>query len=419
MRILLVTDWTPGRGGSEAYILWLREGLRAAGDQVRLLTTGTGSAGDGLADYVARASERPAAQAFLQIVNPFALTRVREALREFRPEVVYVSLFAYHLSPAVLHALGEVPAVVGILDYKVICPVARKLLPDGNLCTVRAGWVCRREGCVSLPHWLRDRPRYALLRSGLRRVDRLLACSRWVQRELARDGIESDAVDLPVPSPSADYRRSPAREPVFLFVGRLEVEKGLPGLLRAFASVRSEVPPARLRIVGQGSQAELVRRLASDLGLRESVTMTGWQDPNGVERELAGAWALVAPSLWAEPLGLVALEAIVRGVPVVASQTGGFGETVEPGASGLLFPNGDEEALADRMLEVADRRAFADHRVPPAVVERVADRHALPRHAERMRGIFAEVAGSSGAAVSGRTRVATKGNDRSGTEGRP
>lgn len=395
MRVLLVTDWISGRGGSEAYMLWLRQGLQAAGDDVRLLTSATGSAGDGRADYVAWASEHPAAQAFLQIVNPFAVTRVRRALREFRPEVVYVSLFAYHLSPAVLHALGDLPVVLGISDYKVICPVARKLLPDGSLCAVRAGWVCRREGCVSLPHWLRDRPRYALLRAGLRRADRLLACSRWVQRELARDGIASDAVDLPVPAPSPGYRRAPSEEPLFLFVGRLEVEKGVPDLLHAFARVRSELPSAGLRIVGRGSQSPLLERLAASLRLGGSVTMTGWQDPDGVERELARAWALVAPSVWAEPLGLVALEAIVRGVPVVASGTGGFGETVEPGVSGLLFPNSDREALADRMLEVGSGRTFPDHRVSPENVSRVTERHDLDRHTRRMRRIFGEVARAS------------------------
>jgi glycosyltransferase involved in cell wall biosynthesis len=125
------------------------------------------------------------------------------------------------------------------------------------------------------------------------------------------------------------------------------------------------------------------------------VSWTGWQNPAGVERELADAWVLVAPSLWAEPLGLVALEAIVRGVPVVASEKGGFGETVEPGISGLLFPNGDNEALAHRMLDIAAGRAFRDHVVPDHVARRVAERHSLEGHVERMREIFREVAGTS------------------------
>jgi glycosyltransferase involved in cell wall biosynthesis len=397
VRVLLIADWQPGRGGSEAYIAWLRDGLARAGDEVRLLTSSAGTAGDGTADHVAYGTLRPSAQVVLQVVNPFAIARVRSVLGEFRPDVAFVSLFLYHLSPAILHALRGVPVVLGVVDYKVICPVARKLLPDGSLCDLRAGWVCYRKGCVGMAHWIRDRPRYALIRNGLKRVDRILACSRWVQQELARDGIASDWVTLPVPVPSPEFRRRPDLEPLFLYVGRLSIEKGVPGLLRAFARVRAEVPAARLRVVGDGPEKALVERLTLDLGLADAVDRVGWLDPPAVEQELERAWASVAPSLWAEPLGLVALEAIVRGVPVIASEKGGFGETVEPGISGLLFPNGDEDALAARMLEVARRSAFPDQRIPERAVRRAAERHAMERHIERMRGIFAAVGNGGGA----------------------
>jgi len=80
MRVLLVTDWVRARGGVEAYTTWLHAGLIAAGDEVRLLTSATGSTGDGLADFRAWGTERRAGQAFLQVVNPFAVAQVRRAL---------------------------------------------------------------------------------------------------------------------------------------------------------------------------------------------------------------------------------------------------------------------------------------------------------------------------------------------------
>ena len=396
MRVLLVTDWYPSHGGSEGYVAWLRDGLRSAGDEVRLLTSSArrDSAADGeAADYVAFGTEHRPAQAFLQIVNPFAMNKTRSALGDFDPDVVFVSLFEHQLSPAILHVLHGVPTVLGVTDYKCICPIAKKLLPDGSICNVQAGWVCCRGGCVSLPHWIRDRPRYALLRTGLDAVDRVLACSGWVQRELAGAGILSEWVTLPIPPPSPGFRRTPARDPLFVFVGRLEVQKGVSGLLRAFARVRAEVPAARLRVVGDGSQGPTLERMTRALALQDSVCWTGWQAPAGVEQELAAAWALVAPSQWAEPLGFVALEAMVRGVPVVASEKGGFGETVDHGVSGLLVPNGDEEALAGRMLDIASRRAFRNHVLPSDAVQRVAERHSMGSHVERMREIFREVAG--------------------------
>jgi hypothetical protein len=81
MRALLITDWMAGSGGAESYITWVRDGLRAAGDEVRLLTSSAGTAGDGSAEYRAYGTDLLVAQAFLQIINPFAVVEVRRALR--------------------------------------------------------------------------------------------------------------------------------------------------------------------------------------------------------------------------------------------------------------------------------------------------------------------------------------------------
>jgi hypothetical protein len=112
MRILLITDWNRGRGGAEDYIAGLRQGLVQAGDQVRLLTSSVGTAGDGQADYIAYGTERIAAQAFLQVANPFAIATVHRAVREFRPDVAVVNMFAHHLSPAALLPLSGTPSIL-------------------------------------------------------------------------------------------------------------------------------------------------------------------------------------------------------------------------------------------------------------------------------------------------------------------
>jgi len=392
MRVLLVTDWVRVRGGVEAYTAWLHAGLTAAGDEVRLLTSTTGSAGDGRADFRAWGTERPAGQAFLQVVNPFAVAQVRRALREFRPDVALVNTFASQLSPAVLRPLRTVPTVLSLHDYKAVCPTGCKLLPGGERCRVRAGLVCWREGCLGLPHWLRDQARYALIRAGLRSVDRIVVGSRWMQEELARNEVPAEHVPLPVPAPGPSFRRSPAAVPTFLFCGRLQPEKGVSLLLRAFARLHRDMPSARLRIVGRGPDGPAIASLIGELALGGAVRMPGWLEPAALEAQLRDAWALVAPSLWAEPLGFVAIEAIVRDVPVIASELGGFDETIERGTSGLLFPNRDEPALYAHLRAVARREAFPTHSVPAEARRRVADRHDLARHVERVRGIFRELA---------------------------
>ena len=394
MRTLLITDWMSGAGGAESYITWVRDGLRAAGDDVRLLTSSAGTAGNGSAEYRAFGSEGRAAQVLLQIVNPFAVLAVRSALRDFRPDVVLVNMFEHHLSPAILSQLHGVPTVLTLMDYKCICPIGSKLLPNGRVCTQLAGTVCWSNGCTTLPHWLRDRPRYALIRRELGQVDRVLACSRWIQRELGNNGIQADYLPLPVPAPGPSFRRVSASNPLFVYCGRLDVEKGLQLLLRAFARVCAYTPAAQLRVVGRGPERPRLEQLVVALELDDAVTFRGWIEPEKIEHELSDAWALVAPSLWAEPLGLVALEALVRGVPVIASSSGGFGDTIEHGTSGLLFPNGDEPALTERMNAVASGRAFPSHSLPDNIVGAARTSYSMDAHITRLRGVFSTMASS-------------------------
>lgn len=395
MRILMIIDWNRGRGGAEAYAAWLRDGLREAGDEVRLLTSSAGTAGDGAAEYVAYGTEQVAAQTLLQIANPFAAHTVRGAIREFRPDVVWVNMFAHHLSPAALLAIGDVPTVLSVTDYKAICPIGSKLLPDGRLCAWDSGAICWASGCVSLPHWMRDQPRYALIRAAVGRVDRILACSEWLQESLLQGGIQSEVEPLPTPAPPPGFRRTPAEAPTFLYFGRLSPEKGVDLLIRAYSRLSAEFPGARLTVVGDGAERPSLEALAATLGVGGAVEFLGWLSPEEIDPHLSGAWAAVVPSLWAEPHGLVAVEAIVRRTPVLCSASGGLGEIVEDGVSGLKFANNDEDALLRCLRQVAAAEIFPDKSVPAEAAARIRDRYDVAAHITRMRNVFQETARAS------------------------
>jgi glycosyltransferase involved in cell wall biosynthesis len=392
MRVLLVTDWAPTEGGIETYLVRLRAELVRAGDDVRLLASSAGTADRGLADYVARASDNPFLLAGLQLDNPFAASTLRRAVREFRPELVFVNMFERYLSPTVLRPPGHTPVVAMVHYYKPVCPTALKLLPGGEACSEPPGGACLRHGCVSPVEWLRDQPRYAAIWSGLRRADSVLACSRWVARELAGCGIEASPLHPPVPAPGPGYRRERAPEPVLLYVGRLVPEKGSDLLVRAFALAAGAYPRATLRLAGDGPQRAELARLAGELGIGASVELLGRLPFARVEAELARAWALVAPSRWAEPFGLAAVEAVTRGVPVVASAAGGHAETLEAGSTALLVRNGDVAELAAALDSILAGRAFASGALPADAVERARHRHAEAPHTEALRAVFAAVA---------------------------
>jgi len=391
MRVLLITDWNRGRGGAEDYIAGLRQGLIQAGDQVKLLTSSVGTAGDGHADYIAYGTEHLAAQAFLQVANPFAIATVRRAVREFRPDIAVVNMFAHHLSPAALLPLTGTPSILLVSDYKCICPVGFKLLPDGNRCNDQPGIVCLRQGCVSFPHWLRDVPRYALLKRNLGIFSRIIACSKWTRDTLIGHGIEAETLHYPAPLPPAGFQRTPSSSPRIFFAGRLDREKGADLLLRAFARWQDRPASAHLRIAGLGPLQASLESLAIRLGIADRVAFVGWLDQSELEEEYRHASALVVSSLWAETLGLVAVMAVLRGVPVIASEHGGLAEVIEPGVTGLLFPNGDEAALAESLRQLASGTAFPAFRLPEDAVERAANRFNQASHIKALRRIMEEV----------------------------
>jgi len=390
MRILQVTDWNPGRGGSEAYVEWLVKNLPAAGHEVRLLTSNAGTAAEGRADFIAPASRHPAAQVFLQIGNPFAVAATRGAIRKFRPEVIHLHLFAYHLSPAIVWAFGDIPFVTTIHDYKSVCPTGTKLLPDGRICTQRAGAVCR-EACLGTLHWLRDQPRYALIGRALRRAAATLVHSETMAATLRSHGSHPVLLPIPVPVTANCFQRQTGLHPQFVCAARLEREKGVELLIRSFARLRSTHHDARLRIVGDGQLRPALAALARQLAPAEAIEFCGWRNGSEIDQWLADAWALVAPSLWAEPFGLVAPEAILRGVPVVCSRTGGLAESVTPGLSGLLFENGDGDDLLAQLDAVASGRAFPDHRCDPMAVRALRERHDPTLHLTGLSDVYGSV----------------------------
>jgi len=183
----------------------------------------------------------------------------------------------------------------------------------------------------------------------------------------------------------------PSADPAFVVVGRLAREKGLDTLLHALAQARRDIPGIRLRVIGDGPLRSALARLTRALRLDDAVTFTGWLPMTEVDVQIADAWALVAPSRWAEPLGLTVLEAMSRGIPVIASATGAFAETVDEGITGLLFPNGDVAALARCLVDVASGRRLRAG-IPQEHAERVQRTHHLDTHIEWLRALLSRVA---------------------------
>jgi glycogen synthase len=175
--------------------------------------------------------------------------------------------------------------------------------------------------------------------------------------------------------------RAPSRSPTIAFVGRLERQKAPDVAVRAVALLRDRHGiDSRLVIVGSGDSATVraLEQLVVALGMEDRVEMRGQLSPPAVAQVLAGAHALVVPSRWQEPFGLVCLEGALARVPVVASLSGGMPEMLESESEALFFPIDDVDACAAALARTLTDEAGAAERVRAAFKR--AGTYSMQRH---------------------------------------
>lgn len=370
-------------GGVRTYVLALAEAQRAAGEVVHLfdhadhrLDLGTPTGWD------------------VQFVEG------AEGLRRLCTE----------LRVDVLHAHSALPPIWGAVWPRV--PVVRTLhghhayCPSGSRFFARSGRPCPRAysplGCLAghlLEHCGSMRPgalagefvRHQAEQAAVRCTP-AIAISAFQRDALVRSGIPGDqlwTVHHPAWQALSAFAPFPRDNAVWLlFMGRLVAAKGAAWLLRATARARV---PFGLAVAGQGPEAAPLERLARELGLADRVRMLGWCDPSVAAEWRARCRAVVVPSLWHEPAGLVAIEAAASGRAVIASRVGGLPEYLAEGRSGLLVPPGDEEALAQAMDALASDAGQAERlgRGGLALVQR---HHTVADHLRAVRAVYARAA---------------------------
>ncbi len=148
-----------------------------------------------------------------------------------------------------------------------------------------------------------------------------------------------------------DFRRQYAmdNEKIILFMGRLVYEKGIQNLIAAMPKILANYHDSKLVICGKGGMIDELRNQANSLGLGNKVYFAGYMNSKNVQKMYKCADVSVFPSTY-EPFGIVALEAMLSGTPVVVSDIGGLNEIVDHGINGMKSYAGNANSLADSIL---------------------------------------------------------------------
>ncbi|WP_086825887.1 glycosyltransferase family 4 protein [Streptomyces sp. NRRL B-24572] len=193
---------------------------------------------------------------------------------------------------------------------------------------------------------------YPILQPALEKISARIAVSEYARRTLV-EHLGGDAVVIPN-GVDVDFfaRAEPKKEwqgETLGFIGRIdEPRKGLPVLMRALPKILTERPGARLLVAGRGDEEEAVAPLPAEM--RSRVEFLGMVSDEDKARLLRSVDVYVAPNTGGESFGIILVEAMSAGAPVLASDLDAFAQVLDQGAAGELFANEDADALADAAI---------------------------------------------------------------------
>jgi len=205
--------------------------------------------------------------------------------------------------------------------------------------------------------------------------------------KVINNGIDIKGIKIAKEIPRTNYV-SPD-EKIVLFVGRLVPEKGVQVLIEALPKVLAFEPKTKLLIAGKGPYENNLKELARAKGLENNVKFLGFI--NDYERDVLYRYAdaIVFPSLY-EPFGIVALEGMVSGSPVIVADTGGLSEIVQHEVNGLKCIPGNVDSLSEQIM-----RTFTDGQLVSRLVKRaqadVADKYSWDGIAKRTLNLYEEI----------------------------
>lgn len=331
MRIALACPYAwDAPGGVQVHVRELGARLRDRGHKVLTLAPASSPLNDPNVVSVGRPVPVPFNGSIAPIApSPAASRRVRQALEDFRPDVVHaheplapsVSMFATRWAhvPIVgtFHAYAD-----RALAFTVAAPVLRRV-------------------------WKRLAMRIAVSE----------AAASFVARRFSDGDIRviPNGVDVERFSVAAPAELPAGRK--LLFVNRLDPRKGFSVMVEAFHRLRESRDDVLLVVAGDGKDRAALRRLPRNL--RSSVLMLGNVPHEFLPPYHAACDLFCAPATGRESFGIVLVEAMAAGLPVVASDIPGYHEVIRKGTDGLLVPPGKPEALAQAAATVLDDRSLA------------------------------------------------------------
>ncbi|MBX0286459.1 glycosyltransferase family 4 protein [Haloarcula salinisoli] len=352
LNVLLINDSAEIVGGVEYVMQEEMTYLSNQGYTVRSIGLGTVESGDSFTDTtIPESDSRVVREVAGLTIEPKIYSRLRTEIGDFDPDVVHIHKSQKYPATIALATRGY-PSIKTHHDYSTVCPSAWGVKQDTlEVCECGVGAKCWQHGCRTLPvvvgYYL---PQQRVQRSMERRlIDKHIAPGQTLTDYLNDFGY--DASRVPNPQPSENTDGNTADDGYFVFLGRLAEEKGVEKLIQAAVEIAADSNDIDIRIAGTGPLEEQLIEQAEQQ-CPESVEFLGYVSEEKKHELFTHARAVIVPSIWMEAFGMVVLEAMQCGTPVIGSDRGGIGELVQDGSTGLVYPATDSSMLAAQIRKL-------------------------------------------------------------------
>ncbi|WP_392532478.1 glycosyltransferase family 4 protein [Nostoc sp. C117] len=274
-------------------------------------------------------------------------------------------LLHIHSPDLLLQLTGECPTVFSVHNHGLYCPSGTKYLAgqrticDRNFSYLGCTWGKLVDKCGTrrpLKTVKELQTTQQFLNVLKKRKVTFIANSEYVRQQLIKNGISSEktvtvhcGISLPQ-TPTAPLSLEVHQNQRILFVGRIVSDKGLEWLIKTLIHTD---PQIKLDIAGEGWERPRLEKLANTLKLNNRITWHGWCDRHQINQLYQQCFAVIFPSVWPEPAGLVTLEAYARYRPVIGSAVGGIPEHLRDGETGILVPGNDIQKMADAINDLS------------------------------------------------------------------
>lgn len=366
MKVLQANKFFYRKGGSEAYLFSLIDGLREYGhDVAEFAMYDPKNYQSDWEGYFTPAIDYDTDFFFEKIQFAGKIIYYRDArkkiacvLDKFKPDIVHLHIFQHQLSPSILPEIKKrtIPIVYTAHDLKSICP-NYKMLSYGRVCEKCKGhkyYNCFLNKCVK-NSFLKSLVNvvemyFHLWQKYYDLIDLIITPSNFYRKKLIEFRFPEKKV-IHVPNFVDEKLFTPCFEHkgYFIYLGRLSEEKGVMTLLKAMKMV----PNGKLIIIGSGPLEAEVRSVVASSRL-SNVELVGFQSGKSLRKYISNSMFSIMPSEWYENGPISLLENFACGKPVIGADIGGIPEHISHGKDGLVFKSKDSEDLAEKINTLLD-----------------------------------------------------------------